>query len=153
MGKTMRDFSLQPKILVVFCTLTLYLTGLGLLIPMLPLLAQALKASHMQVGMLLALYSAMHFFFAPFWGKISDRIGRRPVLLLCLLGESFSLLAFAFSEDLFILYILRACSGIFTASISTLTATISDLSSRHNRSKQMGLVGAAFGLGFVLGLS
>ena len=147
----MKVFSPQRKMVVVFCTLTLYLTGLGLIIPMLPLLAQNLKASPMQVGLLLAFYSAMYFLFAPFWGKISDHIGRRPVLLICLLGESLSLLGFALSEELFLLYILRGCSGVFTASVSTLTATISDLSQRHHRSKQMGLVGVAFGLGFILG--
>ena len=103
----MNPSSYRNKLLVIFCTLSLYLTGIGLLIPMLPLLAQELKATHVQVGMLLALYSTMHLLFSPVWGKISDRIGRRPVLLIGLFGETLFLFAFALSEDLFFLYIFE----------------------------------------------
>jgi multidrug resistance protein len=101
--------------------------------------------------MLLAVYSLMQFLFSPFWGKLSDRYGRRPILLLCLLGEVFSYILFAQARTLEWLFVARILAGFFGASISTASAYISDITPKHERSKGMALIGVAFGLGFVVG--
>lgn len=99
----------------------------------------------------MSVYSFMQFVFAPFWGKLSDRMGRRPILLFCLLGEAFSYLLFAWARDLEWLFAARILAGFFGASISTASAYISDITPPNERSKGMALIGAAFGLGFVVG--
>lgn len=93
----------------------------------------------------------MQFLFAPFWGSLSDRFGRRPILLGCLLGEGLSYLMFAMADDLTMLFAARILAGFFGASISTASAAISDITPPHERSRGMALIGAAFGLGFVFG--
>lgn len=99
----------------------------------------------------MSVYSFMQFVFAPFWGKLSDRMGRRPILLFCLVGEAFSYLLFAWARSLEWLFIARILAGFFGASISTASAYISDITPPNERSKGMALIGAAFGLGFVVG--
>lgn len=108
-------------------------------------------ASPVQVGLLMSIYSLMQFLFAPFWGKLSDKKGRRPILLFCLLGETLSYLVFAFSRSVEMLIIARGLAGFFGASLSTASAVISDLTARNERSRGMALIGVAFGLGFIFG--
>ena len=93
----------------------------------------------------------MQFIFSPFWGRWSDRVGRRPILLFCLVGEAFSYLLFAWARSLEWLFLARILAGFFGASISTASAYISDITPPEERSKGMALIGAAFGLGFVVG--
>jgi MFS family permease len=141
----------KSQLTVIFFTVFIYLVGFGVIIPMTPILGKQFGASAVQVGLLMSIYSFMQFLFSPFWGKISDRVGRRPVLLFCLLGEGFSYLLFAASRSLEILFLARALAGFFGASLSTASAYISDITPRNERSKGMALIGAAFGLGFIVG--
>jgi len=125
--------------------------GFGIIIPIIPILSRDFGASAFETGLLMSVYSFMQFVFAPFWGRLSDRKGRRPILLFCLLGESFSYLLFAWARSLEWLFVARLLAGFFGASISTASAYISDITPPNERSKGMALIGAAFGLGFVVG--
>lgn len=122
-----------------------------MMIPMIPVLGREFGATSTQIGLLMSVYSLMQFIFSPLWGRLSDRIGRRPVLLTCLVGETVSYLVFASSKDLSLLFLSRVFAGFFGASISTASAYISDITPKAERSKGMALIGAAFGLGFVVG--
>lgn len=135
----------------IFVTVFLYLVGFGVIIPIVPILGQRFGASELEVSLLLSVYSLMQFLFAPFWGKLSDRFGRRPILLFCLVGEVFSYLLFAFSKSFEVLVVARCLAGFFGASISTASAAISDITGPQERSRGMALIGAAFGLGFLIG--
>lgn len=136
---------------LIFATVFLYLVGFGVIIPILPLLGRELGGTAAQVGWLMAIFSLMQFLFAPFWGQLSDRYGRRSILVGCLLAESFTYVWFALARDYWSLFLARALAGFFGASISTASAYISDITSTKERSKGMALIGVAFGLGFVIG--
>ena len=123
-----------------------------MIIPILPYYAQEYGASFFMVGLLTMSYSLMHFLFAPMWGRLSDRFGRRPILLISLLGSSVAFLIFGLAHNLFWLFVARVLAGILSsASTPTAQAYIADSTTPENRSKGMGLIGAAFGLGFIFG--
>ncbi len=136
---------------ILFSIILIDFIGFSILIPVLPLYAQELGASPTQVGLMLALYSLGLVVFLPVWGWISDRIGRRPVLLVCLLGTAASFALLAIAETIAAIYVARALGGFFGASIGTAQAYMTDITDDENRTRGMGLIGAAFGLGFVLG--
>jgi MFS transporter, DHA1 family, tetracycline resistance protein len=140
----------NPKV-VIFLTVFIYLLGFGMIIPVIPLLSTYYGASPLQAGLLLSVFSLMQFIFSPVWGKLSDRYGRRPILLICLVGETLSYLVFAWARSLEMLFVARILTGFFGASISTASAYISDVTSQQERSKGMAMIGAAFGLGFLFG--
>ena len=151
-GRVMSLFSENKKpLVVIFLTVFIYLLGFGIVIPIIPTLSIQMGASAFQTGLLLSAYSLMQFIFSPLWGKLSDKYGRRPILLICLFGEIFSYLLFAQARNLEILFVARIFSGFFGASISTASAYISDITPPNERSKGMALIGAAFGLGFLFG--
>ncbi|WP_300600213.1 TCR/Tet family MFS transporter [Niabella sp.] len=140
----------------IFITMTIDVIGFGLIIPVMPKLIAELK--HISIseasvygGDLLALYAIMQLLFSPFMGNLSDRYGRRPVLLLSLLGFCVDYLILAFAHTYSLLVVGRILSGITGASFTTATAYIADISTNENRAKNFGLIGAAFGLGFVIG--
>jgi MFS transporter, DHA1 family, tetracycline resistance protein len=141
----------KSQMAIIFFTVFLYLVGFGVIIPIIPVLARDLGAGGFEVGLLLSVYSFMQFVFAPFWGRLSDRYGRRPILLFCLVGECFSYIGFGLSHSLEGLFIARVFAGFFGASISTASAYISDITPPNERSKGMALIGVAFGLGFLVG--
>jgi len=120
-------------------------------IPVLPLYAEHYGASEAQVGLLLAVYSAMQFLFAPVLGQLSDRFGRRPVLLVSILGAAFGFVVMGFARSLPMLFVARLLAGITGANISTAQAYIADVTPPEQRSRGMGMIGAAFGLGFIFG--
>lgn len=138
-------------LLIVFLTVFIDLVGFGMIIPLSPYLAQMFGASSFQVGLLMAAYSGAQFLFSPFWGQLSDRIGRRPVILTSLFGAGVAHLAFGFAGSLWILFAARIFAGMCGGNISAAMASIADLTESKDRSKGMGIIGAAFGLGFVLG--
>ncbi len=141
----------QSRLLVIFLTVFIDLVGFGIILPLSPFLAREFHASAIQVGLLMSVYSVMQFLFSPIWGALSDRIGRRPVILIGLLGGGLSYLLFAFSTTLPLLFVARALAGLFGGNISTAHAYIADVTKPEERSKGMGLIGAAFGLGFIFG--
>ncbi len=136
---------------VLFITVFVDLLGFGIVLPLAPFYAEYYGASGFQVGLLMMVFSLMQFLFAPLWGMVSDRFGRRPIILLSLAGSSVSYLIFGLAPSLFILFVSRMFAGIFGASISTAQAYIADSTKPEDRAKGMGLIGAAFGLGFILG--
>lgn len=141
----------KKKKLIIFITVLIDLIGFGIVIPLHPYLAREFGADPVMVGVLMSIYSLMQFIFAPFWGKISDHKGRRPVLLISLTGAAVSYLFFALSTSFWALLASRALAGFFSANISTAMAAMADISDEKDRSKTMGLIGAAFGIGFTIG--
>jgi MFS family permease len=141
----------RASLLVLFLTVFIDLIGFGMVIPFLSFYAREYGASGMAVGAVVGIYSIMQFFFAPIWGRVSDRVGRRPVLLISLTASFCGYLLFAFSRSLALLFASRVIAGIGGANIGTAQAYIADSTSPENRAKGMGLIGAAFGLGFILG--
>jgi MFS transporter, DHA1 family, tetracycline resistance protein len=127
------------------------LIGFGMIIPILPLYAQRFQATEWQIGILLASYSFMQFLASPVLGWLSDRYGRKPVLLCSLLGSAAGYLLMASATSLGILFAARILAGIAGASVGTASAYIADITPPQDRSKRIGLIGAAFGIGFVLG--
>ncbi len=136
---------------IVFVTVFVDLIGFGIIIPLLPFYAERFGGSAQTVAMLSASFSAMQFVFMPIWGRLSDRVGRRPILLLGLFGSFASYLVFGLAESLPLLFVSRMFAGIAGATVSTAQAVIADTTTPENRAKGMGLIGAAFGLGFVFG--
>ncbi|HVN79213.1 MAG TPA: MFS transporter [Terriglobia bacterium] len=141
----------KSPLLIIFVTVFLDLVGFGIVLPLLPFYAQNFGATALVIGLLSTSFSLMQFLFAPLWGRISDRIGRRPIILLGLLGSSVSYLIFGLASSLLILFISRICAGIAGANISTAQAYIADSTPPEKRAKGMGLIGAAYGLGFIFG--
>ena len=127
------------------------LIGFGMIIPILPLYAQRFQATEWQIGLLLASYSLMQFLASPLLGWLSDRYGRKPVLLCSLVGSAFGYMLMANAGSLTVLFAARIVAGISGASVGTASAYIADITPPENRSKRIGLIGAAFGVGFILG--
>lgn len=139
------------SLLILFSVVVLDLIGFGVVMPILPFYAQQFGANATVLGLLLTSYSAMQFIFSSLWGKLSDRIGRKKVLLLTILGSAFSLALLGMANSLFMLFVGRILSGIFAANISVASAYVTDVTTEENRAKGMGMIGAAFGVGFLLG--
>ena len=140
----------------IFITLVIDITGLGLIIPVLPKLIEELTGAGISQaseygGWLTFTFAIMQFLFSPVLGGLSDQYGRRPVLLLALLGFALDYLFLSFAPSLAWLFVGRAIAGITGASITTATAYIADISTKENRAQNFGMIGAAFGLGFIVG--
>ncbi len=141
----------KASLAVIFGIVFIDLIGFGIVIPVLPLYAERFGASPLVVGCLLAVYSLMQTIFAPILGRWSDRVGRRPVLLISIIGSSLGFLLMGLANSLALLFAGRIIDGITGGNISTAQAYIADVTPAHERSKGMGLIGAAFGLGFIFG--
>ncbi len=142
---------LPPFAWIAFFTIFLDLLGFGIIIPIQPFYAESLGASPATVTMLGATYSIMQFIFAPLWGRLSDRIGRRPIMLFSIVISAIGHLLFAYSSSLSFLFLARGLTGFGNANIGTAQAIVADITTAENRAKGMGLIGAAFGLGFIFG--
>ncbi len=138
---------------VIFLIVFIDLVGFGMIIPILPFYAEhePFRATPFEIGLLFSAYSWMQFFFSPLLGRLSDRYGRKPVLFLSLLGSAVGYLIIGFAATLTFVFVGRIVSGITGANISAAQAYIADVTTKENRAKGMGLFGAAFGLGFILG--
>lgn len=139
------------KSLALFLTVFIHLVGFGIIVPLLPYYAQTYGASGVQVGLLLASFSAMQFLCAPVWGRLSDRIGRRPMLIGSLVLTAGSYVMFAFAGSLAVLFLSRILAGAAGATISTAQAYVADTTPIERRTQGMGLIYAAFGAGFIFG--
>ena len=141
----------------IFLTLLIDVIGLGIIIPVMPQLIKHLLGTDdiskvsIYSGALTFLYASMQFLFSPLIGSLSDKYGRRPVLLLSLLGFGLDYLFLAFSPTIWFLFIGRTISGITGASFTTASAYIADVSDDSNRAQNFGMIGAAFGVGFIIG--
>lgn len=139
------------SLLILFSVIVLDLIGFGVVVPILPFYAKQYGASGTLLGLLLTSYSAMQFLCAPLWGKLSDRIGRRSVIVLTMGGSCLSLVLVGIADSLLVIFIGRILSGVFAANVSVASAYVADVTTEENRAKGMGLIGAAFGVGFILG--
>ena len=136
---------------ILFIIVFINLVGFGIIIPLLPFYGEHFGARPDQVTLLMAIYSLAQFITAPIWGRISDKYGRRPVLLFSLAGTTIAYVWLAHASDLTSLYLARAWGGLMAGSISAAFAYVADITSEKDRAKGMGLIGAAFGLGFIAG--
>lgn len=140
-------------LITIYLTVFIDLIGFGMVIPILPFYAETppFNATPFEIGLLFAIYSWMQFFFAPVLGRLSDKYGRRPILFISILGSAIGYFAIGFANTLAVVFIGRIIGGITGANISTAQAYIADVTTKENRAKGMGLFGAMFGLGFILG--
>jgi DHA1 family multidrug resistance protein-like MFS transporter len=142
----------KRNILILFFTLIVIMLGFGMVIPIMPFYITQLGASGSAMGALMATYAIMQFIFAPIWGGLSDRFGRKPILMLGVLGNVIAQLLFGLSTELWMLFASRILAGLLSsATLPTAQAYISDSTSHKNRSSGMGILGAAMGIGMVLG--
>ncbi len=141
----------KKSLLIIFLVVFIDLLGFGIVIPILPYYAKSFGASATTLGLLMMSYSLMQFLFAPFWGKLSDKFGRRPIILTSIGGIGVSLLILGFAHSLTWLFVGRILAGFFGANIAVASAYIADITSPENRAKGMGMIGASFGLGFLFG--
>lgn len=146
----MKKFS--GSVAIIFIVVLIDLIGFGIIIPILPRYSEThFGANEIQIGILIASFSFFQFISAPILGRISDRIGRKPVISLAMFISSISYLIFAFAPNYWIALLSRSIAGIGGGSISAAQAYIADVTEKSERTKGMGLIGTAFGLGFVLG--
>lgn len=143
----------RSPLVVIFTTVFIDLVGFGIVIPVLPFYAEGSRfnATPRTVGFLFASYSVMQLIFAPILGRLSDKHGRRPVLFISIIGTGVGFLILGFANTLWMLFLGRILDGITGGNISTAQAYIADITTKEDRAKGMGLIGAAFGLGFVFG--
>ncbi len=152
----MPDHPRKGSLLVIFLTVFIDLLGFGMVLPLLPIYAKQFGVGEggFIIALLMCSFSAMQFLFAPFWGRLSDRVGRRPVLMIGLGGSTLFYAMFGVAtlqQSLFWLFVSRIGAGIAGATISTAQAYIADTTTPETRTKGMALIGAAFGLGFTFG--
>ena len=136
---------------IIFVTVFIDLLGFGIIIPLLPFYAESFGASAFTIGLLGTSFSLMQFVFSPIWGRWSDRVGRKPIILLGLMGSCLSYLGLALAASLPMLFVARIIGGIAGANIPTAQAYVADVTTPENRARGMGMIGAAFGLGFIFG--
>lgn len=141
----------KGSLFTVFLAVLIDLMGFGIVLPLLPFYASIFHATPIQIGLLYSIYSFAQLIFSPIWGSWSDRIGRRPIMLISTFGASLAYLVFGFSRSLSLLFLSRLIAGVMGGNISTAQAYIADVTTHKDRAKGMGLLGAAFGIGFVIG--
>jgi MFS transporter, DHA1 family, multidrug resistance protein len=140
------------SITILFFTMIVVMLGFGIIIPLMPFYVESFGAGGLALGALMAEFGLLQFFFSPFWGSLSDRVGRKKILSLGIFGNAIAMLFFGLSTELWMLFAARALAGILSsATIPTAQAYISDTTSEQDRSRGMGILGAAFGIGMVLG--
>jgi len=142
---------LSRPLFIIFLTTFVNLVGFGIIIPLLPFYAQTFGASPLVIGLLFASFSLSQLVASPVLGDLSDRWGRRPVLIFSLLGTVVSFVMLALANSLFMLFAARVVDGLSGGNITTARAYIADVSTEENRARAFGLLGAAFGLGFIVG--
>ena len=142
----------KKNIAILFFTLVVVMMGFGIIIPIMPFYVESFGASGKGLGLLMAIFSIMQFIFAPIWGSLSDRFGRKPILLIGVLGNAISLLFFGLSSQMWMMYASRALAGILSsATMPTAMAYIGDTTDEKDRGGGMGVIGAAMGVGMVIG--
>jgi MFS transporter, DHA1 family, multidrug resistance protein len=144
---------MKKQLSVIVLLLLTVFVGFGIIIPVLPLMVEHTGSANTHMAWLLSLYSAASFLMSPFWGALSDRIGRRPIILIGLFGFAFSFFLFGLADErLWLMYASRIIGGLFSGAVtSCAVAYVADITTEENRTKGMGMVGMAIGLGFVIG--
>src|SRR5450631_3546041 len=138
-------------LLIIFLTIFVNLIGFGIIIPLLPFYAETFGASPIVIGLLFAIFSLCQLIAAPVLGDLSDRWGRRPILIFSLVGTVVSFVMLAMAHSIVMLFLARIVDGLSGGNISTARAYVADVTEPKDRAKAYGLIGAAFGLGFIMG--
>ncbi|WP_076791138.1 MFS transporter [Chlorobium sp. KB01] len=141
----------RSPLVILLLTVMLDLIGFGIVLPLLPTYSKDLGANPFMIGLIAAIFSIMQFIFSPLWGKLSDKIGRRPVMLVSIFITALSYLVFSQADTIALLIFARGLSGIGSANIAAAQAYITDVTDSKSRSGAMGMIGAAFGIGFIIG--
>lgn len=141
----------KSPLFVLFITIFIDMLGFGIIIPILPIFSKELGAADYQVGLIAMIFPIMNFLFAPLWGTLSDRHGRRPIMLISIFITAIAYFVFSQVTVLWILFFSRLLSGVGSANISVAQAYITDVTSPAERTKSLGFLGAAFGIGFIMG--
>ena len=136
---------------IIFLTIFVNLVGFGIIVPLLPFYAETFGASPLAIGLLFAVFSVCQLIAAPALGDLSDRYGRRPVLVFSLAGTVVSFVMLALAHSVALLFAARVVDGLSGGNISTARAYVADITEPKDRARAYGLIGAAFGLGFILG--
>ncbi|MGZ4112128.1 MAG: MFS transporter [Tumebacillaceae bacterium] len=137
---------------ILMAVMFLVMLGFGIIIPVLPFFAKQIGASPGQLGLLMAVYSLTQFLFAPLWGGLSDRIGRKPVMLIGIFGLALSFFLFAVATQLWMLFAVRILAGLLSsANMPTVMAYVADITTPEQRGRGMGMIGMSIGLGFIFG--
>ncbi len=142
---------MDRRLAALFLTIFVNLIGFGIIIPLLPFYAESFGASPLQIGLLFASFSLSQLVAAPLLGELSDRWGRRPVLMLSLVGTAISFTMLALAPNMLVLFVARIIDGLSGGNITTARAYVADVTTEENRAKGYGIIGAAFGLGFIVG--
>ena len=140
-----------PALAMLFLIVFINLVGFGLVVPLLPFFAQSLNAEPWQITVMFSAYSLGQFFAEPFWGRLSDRIGRKPVLLITLVSNAVGYLALAFVPNIWLAVAVRLFTGLGAGNVSTVQGYVADVTPPAERAGRMGMIGAAFGMGFIVG--
>lgn len=140
-----------PGLLPVFFVVAIDLIGFGIVLPLLPFYGTKFNATPVTIGMLFGVYSLAQLIFSPIWGGVSDRIGRRPVMLVSTFGSSMAYLLFAYAGSIEMLFFSRILAGIMGGNIAAAQAYVADVTTSRDRARGMGMIGAAFGIGFAVG--
>ncbi len=143
--------SRHGQLLVIFLTILITTIGFGVVFPVLPIYAKKLGASDAANGWIVAIFSFAQFAFAPLWGRLSDRVGRRPVMLVSILGSAAAYTLTGWASTIPLLFIARLLDGATGGNVAAAQACLADITKPEERSKYMALIGVAFGLGFVIG--
>ncbi|MBN2045624.1 MAG: MFS transporter [Anaerolineales bacterium] len=148
----MQKTSQSRNLIVLFITLVIIMMGFGMIIPVIPFLVEYFGASGKELGILMAIYALMQLIFSPMWGELSDRFGRRPIMMIGLFGNGLSMLFMGLADSILVLFIARALAGLLaSATLPTAYAYVGDSTSEEDRGRGMGILGAAMGVGMVLG--
>lgn len=147
-----KQASYRRSMVILFLTMFIVMVGFGVIMPILPFFAESMGASATQLGLLFASYSVVQFIFSPIWGQMSDRVGRKPVILVGLVGFGISFMLFGMATSLWMLFAARILGGILSAAtLPTVMAYIADTTSAEQRGSGMGVLGAAMGMGVTFG--
>jgi len=141
----------RSTLFVLFGVVFINLVGFGIVVPLLPFYGQTLDAPPWQVALMFSAYSLGQFFAEPFWGRLSDRIGRKPVLLITVIANALGYLMLAFAPNIWLAIGIRLFTGLGAGNISTVQGYVADVTPPEQRAGRLGLIGAAFGLGFIVG--
>lgn len=136
---------------ILFGVVLIDLIGFGIVIPILPFLSPQLGADKIDIALIIVTYAACAGLFGPFWGRLSDRRGRKPVIMICLAGAAVSYVMLGLATELWMIFLARGFAGVMAGNFGVASAMMADITTPENRAKGMGLIGAAFGLGMVLG--
>lgn len=141
----------RARTALLFGVVLLDLIGFGIVIPILPFLSPQLGAGKLDIALIIAIYAVFSGISGPFWGRLSDRMGRKPVIMICLAGGALAYVMLAVASELWMIYAARAFAGLMAGNLGVASAMMADLTPSERRASGMGRIGAAFGLGLVLG--